>query len=284
MESDGAHDTGQATDAGSPRGVPSFTDVDSSSDEGRAVAVAALDVQAQLPHVQRLHAWLLEQLEPLPGMHVLDVGCGTGDDVRGLAVSVSPGGSATGVDPSETMLGEARRRGVAARSPARFVRGTADRLPVADGSLDLVRCERVLQHLLDPSAAVREMARVLRPGGRVGLVDTDWRTLATWPGDPHLVDAWHEDWGGIPTPSVGAQLLDLVLRQGFTEPRVTAGTMLLRPRTLEEPPISFTLEAASRRAAAAGEEDDWRRRLEESAARGSFVFTVTMHAVVATKG
>lgn len=263
------------------RDAPSFRDVDSSSDEGRTAALTALDIQAQLPPIQRLHAWLLEQLDPLPGMHVLDVGCGTGEDVRGLAVSVAPTGSATGVDPSETMLAEARRRGEAARNPARFVRATADRLPVADGSLDLVRCERVLQHLTDPAAAVREMARVLRPGGRVGLIDTDWRTLATWPGDPHLAAAWREDWGGVPTPAAGAQLLDLVLRHGFADARLTTETLMLRPRALDRPPVSFVLEEAARRAAAAGEDGAWRRTLDESAAQGSFVFAVTMYAVVA---
>lgn len=263
--------------------TPTFHDVDSSSDEGRAAALLALDIQAQLPPIQRLHAWLLEQLDPLPGMHVLDAGCGTGEDIRGLAVSVAPTGSATGVDPSETMLAEARRRGEAARNPARFVRGTAERLPVDDGSIDLVRSERVLQHLTDPAAAVREMARVLRPGGRVGLIDTDWRTLATWPGDPHLAAAWSEGWGDVPTPSAGAQLLDLVLRHGFTDARVTTETLMLRPRTLDQPPVSFVIDHAVRRAEAAGEDAGWRRTLEESAQQGSFVFAVTLYAVVATK-
>ncbi|GAA3526591.1 hypothetical protein AFL01nite_04690 [Aeromicrobium flavum] len=263
--------------------APGFHDVDASSDEGRAAALAALDIQAQLPPIQRLHAWLVEQLDPLPGLHVLNVGCGTGEDVRGLAVSVGPTGSATGVDPSETMLAEARRRGEAARNPARYVRGTAERLPSDDGSLDLVRCERVLQHLTDPVVAVTEMARVLRPGGRVGLIDTDWRTLATWPGHPHLAAAWHEGWGGGPSPAAGAQLLDLVLRHGFTGARITTETLMLRPRTLDQPPVSFVLEAASRRAEAAGEDAAWRQALEDSAARGSFVFAVTLYAVVATR-
>lgn len=263
--------------------APTFHDVDSSSDEGRAAALMALDIQAQLPPIQRLHAWLLEQLDPLPGMHVLDVGCGTGEDVRGLAVSVAPTGSATGVDPSETMLAEARRRGEASRNPALFVSGTAERLPADDGSLDLVRSERVLQHLADPAVAVREMARVLRLGGRVGLIDTDWRTLATWPGDPHVAAAWREDWGGFPTPTAGAQLLDLVLRHGFADARVTTDTLMLRPRTLDQPPISFVLDHATRRAEAAGEDSTWRQTLEESAAQGSFVFAVTLYAVVATR-
>jgi len=264
--------------------APTFHDVDSSSDEGRAAALAALDVQAQLPPIQRLHAWLIEQLDPLPGMHVMDVGCGTGEDVRGLAVSVAPTGTATGVDPSETMLAEARRRGEAARNPARYLKGSADRLPADDASLDLVRSERVLQHLTDPVAAVEELARVLRPGGRIGLIDTDWRTLATWPGDPYLTTAWREDWAGVPSPAAGSQLLDLVLGHGFTGARVTTEVLMLRPRVLDRPPVSFVLERAAARAEAAGESDEWRQSLEESAARGSFVFAVTLYGVVATRG
>lgn len=275
-------DTGDGSD-GSDEDAPAFSDVDASTDEARAAALAALDAQAQLPTMQRLHAWLLEQLDRLPGMRVMDAGCGTGADVRSLAVSVAPTGSATGVDPSATMLAEARRRGEAARNPARFVRGSADRLPIADGSLDLVRSERVLQHLTEPAAAVREMARALRPGGRVGLIDTDWRTLATWPGDPHLAAAWLEDWAAVPSPAAGAQLLDLVRRHGFDDARVTTETLMLRPRSLDEPPISLVVELAARRAAAAGEEATWRRALEESAAHGAFVFAVTLYAVVATR-
>lgn len=263
--------------------APTFRDVDSSSEEGRAAALMALDLQAQLPPIQRLHAWLIEHLDPLPGMHVLDVGCGTGEDVRGLAVLVAPTGSATGVDPSETMLAEARRRGEAARNPARFVQGTAEELPAGDGALDLVRCERVLQHLADPAVAVGEMARVLRPGGRVGLIDTDWRTIATWPGDPYLAAAWLEDWAGVPSPAAGAQLLDLVRRHGFVDARVTTDTFMLRPRALDQPPVSIVLELAARRAAAAGEEAAWRQALEESAAEGAFVFAVTLYAVVAKR-
>ncbi|MFH7324289.1 methyltransferase domain-containing protein [Aeromicrobium sp. JJY06] len=262
---------------------PSFHAVDASSDAAQLAALMALDVQAQLPSILRLHAWLLEALDPLPGMEALDVGCGTGEDIRGLAASVAPTGSATGVDPSETMLAEARRRGEASRNPARFVQGSAEALPLDDASVDLVRSERVLQHLVDPAVAVGEMARVLRPGGRIGLIDTDWRTLATWPGDPHLTAAWHEDWGGVTSPEAGAQLLDLVLRHGFVDARVTTEVLMLRPRQLDLPPVSFVVEAAARRAAAAGEEADWRRQLEESAARGSFVFAVTLYAVVATR-
>lgn len=263
--------------------APTFQDVDSSSEEARAAALLALDLQAQLPPIQRLHAWLLEHLDPQPGMHVADVGCGTGEDVRGLALAVAPTGTATGIDPSATMLAEAHRRNEAARSPARLVRGSAEDLPFDDGSLDLVRSERVLQHLADPAVAVREMARVLKPGGRVGLIDTDWRSLATWPGEPHLAAAWREDWVGFPTPATGAQLLDLVLSNGFADARVTTEVLMLRPRSLDQPPAALALELAARRAEAAGEGQAWRRELEEAAARGAFVFAVTLYGVVAVR-
>ncbi len=267
-------------------GRPSFGDVDSGLPEQRAAGVAALDLQSQFPSVGRLKAWLVEQLDPQPGLSVLDVGCGTGEDVRGLAVTVGPAGSATGVDPSGTMLAEAERRSAVAGSRARYVRGSADRLPVGDGHLDLVRSERVLQHVTDPAAAVREMARVLRPGGRVGLIDTDWRTLAIWPGDHDAVVAARQAWiGSFLHPAAGAQLLDLVLAAGFTDPRATAEPLLLRPRTIDQPPLALILTAAGTDASGAAAEldDGWLGELEVAARRGALVAAVTMHAVVATR-
>lgn len=230
-----------------------------------------------------LAQWLIEQLDPQPGMQVADVGCGTGEDVRALALAVAPTGTATGIDPSETMLAEARRRSEAARSTVQLVQGPAEELPFDDASLDLVRSERVLQHLTDPAVAVREMARVLRPGGRIGLVDTDWRSLATWPGDPHLAAAWREDWADFPSPAAGAQLPDLVLSNGFVGARVTTEVLMLRPRSLDQPPAALVLDLATRRAEAVGEGDTWRRDLEEAAAKGAFVFAVTLYGVTAIR-
>ncbi len=109
------------------------------------------------------------------GMRVLDAGCGTGDDVRDIAVLVGDRGSVAGVDPSAAMIAEAKRRGTPAN--VSFAVAPASELPFEDGAFDACRAERVLQHVADPDAATREMHRVLAPGGSLLLHDQDWETL-----------------------------------------------------------------------------------------------------------
>ncbi|HZU62579.1 MAG TPA: methyltransferase domain-containing protein [Novosphingobium sp.] len=107
-----------------------------------------------------------------PGMVVADIGCGAGDDVLKLSHLVGPEGMAIGVDISADMVEEARKR--FAGAPALdFTVAQADSLPFADGSLDAIRADRVLIHVPDPAAAIAEMLRVLRPGGRLVLCDPD---------------------------------------------------------------------------------------------------------------
>ena len=150
-----------------------------------------LDVQAAQPAVIRLRDWAFERLAPAPGETAVDVGSGTGANTERLAASVGLTGSATGVEPNPALREVAARRAEATGSPAVFVDGTADALPLADTSVDVLVCERVLQHVDDPDAAVREFARVLRPGGRVALLDSDWSTAIMHPIDPEVHQRYH---------------------------------------------------------------------------------------------
>jgi SAM-dependent methyltransferase len=111
-----------------------------------------------------------------PGDCVLDVGCGTGADVTALAERVGPTGRATGVDLSETMIAEARQRAKGSGDWVTFEQADAHTLPFEDGIFDACRCERVLEHVEQPERVVREMVRVLRPGGRIVAYEPDWGT------------------------------------------------------------------------------------------------------------
>jgi SAM-dependent methyltransferase len=92
------------------------------------------------------------------GMRAIDVGCGTGHHLKDLA---SRGFDAVGVDASVEMLEEARR----ANPTAELHRADIGSLPFADESFDLAICIEVLRYLPDPEPCIRELARVLRPGG-----------------------------------------------------------------------------------------------------------------------
>ncbi len=122
------------------------------------------------------------------GMSLLDVGCGPGTITADLARRI-PGGSVVGVDLPHDVIGAARLEFSAAN--LRFEVGDVYALQFAAGSFDLVYVHQVLQHLGDPVAALREMLRVLRPGGRVAVRDSDYGAFVWSPPDPRL-SRWME--------------------------------------------------------------------------------------------
>jgi ubiquinone/menaquinone biosynthesis C-methylase UbiE len=109
---------------------------------------------------------ILDLMGDLAGVHVLDVGCGDGALVCAAA---SRGAEATGVDPDPAMLAAARTRADKDGIEAAFLEGRIERLPFPDAAFDVVVSITVLCFVPDASVAVREMARVLRPGGRLVL-------------------------------------------------------------------------------------------------------------------
>lgn len=149
-----------------------FRDVDAAGDSTRFAAY--LDAATAMLRERKLA--LLEALQLGEGNAAIDVGCGVGDDVVLLAERVGTAGHAVGVDLSANLLAEARSR-AAEMASATFVRADAHALPFGDNSFDGARVERTLQHVADPAAAVREIARVTRPGRRVVAFEPDWHTL-----------------------------------------------------------------------------------------------------------
>lgn len=117
-----------------------------------------------------LTAWQhpLEWLDIPSGGTALDVGCGPGSITASLARAVGPDGLALGVDVAESMLSRAVR---AESGPqVGFLRADAQRLPLRDDTVDAVISIAVLQLIPDPAAALGEMARVLKPGGRLAVM------------------------------------------------------------------------------------------------------------------
>ena len=101
-----------------------------------------------------------------PGMRVLDVATGTGNVLRGAVKEVAPGGQVIGVDPNPGMLRENRRF-----NDGPLVRGVGQALPFRDESFDYVTMGIALRHVSDLKATFSEYARVLRPGGRLWILE-----------------------------------------------------------------------------------------------------------------
>ena len=150
-------------------------------DTSTADAATARDLVARLERRARADDEIaaretyLGLLDIAAGERVLDVGCGSGAVTREIAKRVGGRGRAVGLDPSPALLTVARElaREAGLGDRVEFHEGSALRLPFPDRSFDAVVCVTVLSHVPGGEAAVPELARVLRPAGRLGVFDLD---------------------------------------------------------------------------------------------------------------
>ncbi len=183
-------------------------------------AVEWLEAQSVHPFLRDVAERSLARLALGPGESVLDVGCGTGVFLPGLAAIVGPTGRVVGLDHSAAFLEEARRRLADATIADRveLVEGDVHQLPFANGTFDAVHCERVLMHVEDPSLALREMRRVVRPGGRVLVAEVYASAARMAHPDPEAERQISAELvSGIRNTSMGIALRGLMVEAGFTD-------------------------------------------------------------------
>jgi ubiquinone/menaquinone biosynthesis C-methylase UbiE len=227
---------------------------------------ARLERRARAADEVAARAAYLDLLWPRPGERVLDVGCGTGVVTRDVARRVAPGGRAVGLDPSPGLLAVARelaaQDGLAGLVELR--QGDVRALPFGDAEFDAVLAVTVLSHVPDGAAAVPELVRVARPGGRVGIFDLDTdsfiiahpdrvltRRIVGAHSDHAVIDGW-----------LGRRLPGLLQAAGCAAVEVRAFT------PLERDPAGFYAGTAERAAEIAVKtgvitEDERRRWLDE---------------------
>src|SRR6266576_3272332 len=161
-------------------------------------------------------------LDARPGDRILDVGCGPGFYVTELLEAVGREGSVVGVDTSADMLAVAAKR-AAGHGNVEFHEADATSLPVPDASFERAVCVQVLEYVRDVPTALREMHRVLRPGGRVLVRDVDWATVS-WnaidrPLARRVLAAWDKH---LTHPSVPQTLAARLRSAGFEDLRMDA--------------------------------------------------------------
>ena len=263
----------------SPEGSPvsMFAQVDRHEQLGEQL-VGYSDYWESLPSIQGMRAGAFNELGPLSGEVICDIGCGTGSELIRIAQIVGPEGTAIGIDPSTTMIEDARARaqrgGVAVELLARDGRDTG--LPA--GHCDAVRMERVVQHVGDLRALLGEAKRITRPGGRIVIADTDWGSLMIHPGDRDLIRRFKTalETGPMAEPWAGRTLHDEMLNSGLTDVTsrmfpITAGLNAGRP-----PLVMMLDQLIEAHLATRSEIDDLLARLAAAFERGGAIVAFTM--------
>jgi SAM-dependent methyltransferase len=156
------------------------------------------------------------------GERILDVGCGPGFFELELADEVGPEGGVVGIDASAASIAVARSR-AGERAEIAFHEADATALPVDDGEFDRALAVQVLEYVADVDAALREVRRALRPGGRAVIWDVDWATMSLRSEDEarmtRVLAAWDSHLAHASLPRTLAQRLRQV---GFAEVRMEA--------------------------------------------------------------
>jgi len=255
-----------------------FTAVDDQADPSAWIDV--LDRVRQEPAYAAYKQRLAELLEPAPGATYLEVGCGTGQDA--LALASRFGVTVAGVDLSRAMVAEARRRGLSEAHVA-----SADALPFEDVSFEGCWADRVLQHLEQPDAALAEMARVTRPGGRVVVADPDYDTQVVDVEDQELARrvlrfrADHLLRNGTIAHRAGGLLAEAGLRDVVVE---AAPVVLRDPAALDNAMglRTWAAVAEERGLLPAGAGEAWDRELDAAVAGNRFLYAFTVFLTAGT--
>jgi ubiquinone/menaquinone biosynthesis C-methylase UbiE len=145
-----------------------------------------LDTASGVGAVKAIKQRSFKLLDTKPKHHILEVGCGTGDDARMIAEKIGPEGKVVAVDNSKEMINEAQKRHKEKGLPLEFVVGDTTALDFDSEIFDGCHFDRLLIHVPDPDKAVQEMVRVLKSGGRLVAFEPDLETFVVNSSDHKL--------------------------------------------------------------------------------------------------
>lgn len=239
------------------------------------------------PDVVAQRARFLEALALRPGERVLDVGVGPGLLAADLAAIVGERGRVAGIDQSEAMIAMSSAR--CAEQPwAEFRVADATELPFDGGSFDAVVSTQVYEYVPDIGRALAEVFRVLAPGGRVWILDTDWDSVVcnTSNRARHraVLDAWEEHLHDAHLPATLARRLR---DAGFRVQRQEVVPILntsYHPHTYSSGILGMIQHfVAGRRGITKEEADAWAQDIRDLAARDDYFFSINRYLVGAAK-
>lgn len=250
---------------------------------------AARDIERSYltPEIIRQRMQTLEALALRSGESVLDAGCGTGLLVEQMAIAVGDRGQITGVDISLDMLDMADQR-CQDLDNVRLQQGSVEALDFEAERFDAVSCTQTLLYVKSVETAIDEMRRVLKPGGRIAILETDWRGLVFNNQDETLTrrifDAWDK---AVESPKLPVKLGPMLRSRNFNAIKIEAIPIINSSSTENNFSSSmlkwFAKNAVKQGAISKQESEQWLQQIQQLAQQDAYFFCVNRFLFTAVK-
>ena len=250
-------------------------------------STSRLELAYMTPDVVEQRRQVVETLAPQPGEAVLDIGSGPGLLAQEIATAVGAAGRVCGIDQSEGMISMGTKR-CESLPQVEFQHADASTLPYPDATFDAAVSTQVYEYVADMPAALTELSRVLRPGGRALILDTDYDSLVLETDDPErlarILKAWDEHFVHADLPR---KLGPLLRGAGFQVTDSAAIPILNTEYDADSFSFHLTTMMASFVAGRAGvtEADaaGWKKELAALGAQGRYFYSLNRYLFVAEK-
>ncbi len=250
-------------------------------------AAQLIERSYQTPEIVNQRLRTLAALALRNGESVFDAGCGTGLLLEQEALAIGVAGRAEGMDFSDDMLALAHRR-CEGLGQVNLQQGSIESLPFADASFDALSCTQTLLYVARLDQALDEFHRVLKPGGRIAIIETDWSGAIMNSHDQSMTRRIFDSWDdALMNPNLPKRLGPLLAGLGFTALRVEAIPVLnagYRDNSFSANMLgSFTRTALKRNFISEDESREWRAGIDKIIAEDTYFFCVNRFLFSAIK-
>jgi ubiquinone/menaquinone biosynthesis C-methylase UbiE len=239
------------------------------------------------PDVLAQRRQVLQRLNLTRGEHVLDIGSGPGLLAYDMALAVGPQGRVCGIDLSASMIAMSAKR-CADQHWVEFQTGSATELPYPDDTFDAAVCTQVYEYVPDIPGALTELHRVLRPGGRALILDTDYGSLVIHTEDTQRMARVLSEWDHHFVHPHLPRTLSRQLRDAGFSVRERAAFPMFNPEFADNTYAKGMLTmmasfAVGRKGISQSEADDWLAEFSTLNNQGLFFFSLNRYLFVADK-
>jgi ubiquinone/menaquinone biosynthesis C-methylase UbiE len=254
-----------------------FTNIDASDEPQKWQHI--LDYLSAMPEVIGWRKIALQGLNLKDGMTVLDVGCGLGDTTRAIGSLISPSGTVIGLDVSQAMIDVAKKR--SDHSNENYRTGDVTQLDFADNTFDAIHIERVLHHVKDAEKGLKELYRVLKPGGRLCLFEPNFSSCAISPLPESLVPKLAQQiTKAVQHGDIGLHLLEIAKKLHMTELNFRGLSLSYRDFALIDSIMHFTDLLNNLQET---KTDQYIADMRKADQLKTFVFTIPCYQLIAAK-